>query len=133
GGKLAAVTADDPGGNTFNAHGLGQLIRNAGSNGVSAVGDTFEDDGTALTNPYRIKDRIFDALNAGGGGLVTYVSGNAYISVNGGDIQRGVDAIAEGGADNVEGGDYKQYDAVNKVVTVHVEDRPTLTQHAHPH
>src|SRR5262249_9201285 len=82
--------------------------------------------------PYRIKDKIFDALNAGGGGLVTYVSGNAYISVNGGDIQRGVDAIAEGGTVNVEGGAYRQYDAGNKLVTVHFEDGPTLSQQANP-
>ena len=64
-------TADSPGGNTFNAHGNGELIHNAGGNGVAAVGNTFKADGTTLTSPYRIKDKIFDALNAGGGGLVS--------------------------------------------------------------
>src|SRR5262249_27765167 len=78
-----------------------------------------------------IKDKIFDALNAGGG-LVTYVPGNAYISVNGGDIQRGVDAIAPGGTVNVEAGSYKQYDAGSKLVTVRFDGGPTLSQQANP-
>src|SRR5262249_22657504 len=69
GGNVDLGTAADPGGNTFNGHGQGELIHNTGGNGVAAVGDTFEADGTTLTNPYRIKDKIFDALNAGGGGL----------------------------------------------------------------
>jgi sugar lactone lactonase YvrE len=133
GGNVDLGTADDPGGNVFNAHGQGELIHNAGGNGVSAVGDTFEADGTTLTSPYRIKDKIFDALNAGGGGLVTYVPGNAYISVNGGDIQRGVNAIAPGGTVNVEtGGLSKQYDAGDKLVTVAFQGGPVLSQQANP-
>src|SRR5262249_26316418 len=40
GGNVDLGTAADPGGNTFNAHGLGELIHNAGGNGVAAVGDT---------------------------------------------------------------------------------------------
>jgi Ca2+-binding RTX toxin-like protein len=126
-------TADDPGGNTVNAHGQGELIHNSGAAGVSAVGNSFEADGAALTSPYRIKDKIFDALNAGGGGLVTFVPGNAYISVNGGDIQRGLDAIAAGGTVNVEAaGLYHQYDAGSKLVTVRFDGGPTLSQQPNP-
>jgi hypothetical protein len=132
GGNVDLGTADEPGGNVFNAHGQGELIHNTGGNGVSAVGDTFETDGNPQTSPYRIKDKIFDALNAGGGGLVTYVPGNAYISVNGGDIQRGVNAIAAGGTVNVETGSYKQYDAGSKLLTVAFEKGPTLSQQANP-
>jgi hypothetical protein len=133
GGTVDLGTADDPGGNTFNARGKGELIHNAGGNGVSAVGNTFQVGGTTLTSPYRIKDEIFDALNAGGGGLVTYVPGNAYISVNGGDIQRGIDAIAPGGTVNVEaGGSYKKYDAGSKLVTVQLDGGPTLSQQPNP-
>jgi hypothetical protein len=129
GGKVDLGTASDPGNNTINTRGLGELIHNAGGNGVSAVGDTFQVDGEPLSSPYRIKDKIFDALNAGGGGLVTYVPGQAYISVNGGDIQRGVNAIAPGGTVNVEtGGLYKQYDAGSKLVSIAFENGPVLTQ-----
>jgi Ca2+-binding RTX toxin-like protein len=129
GGAVDLGTADDPGGNFFKAHGQGELIHNAGGNSVSAVGDTFEDDGGAISSPYRIKDKIFDALNAGGG-LVTYVPGHAYISVNGGNIQRGIDAIAEGGTVNVEAGSYRDYDAGSKLVTIAFENGPVLTQQA---
>jgi predicted outer membrane repeat protein len=133
GGTVDLGSAADPGGNTFNANGPGELIHNAGSNGVSAVGDTFQVGATTLTSPYRIKDKIFDALNAGGGGLVTYVPGNAYISVNGGDIQRGVDAIAAGGTVNVEaGGLYQQYEAGSKLLTVKFQNGPTLSQQPNP-
>ena len=132
GGSVDLGTAADPGGNTFNAHGQGELIHNAGGNGVAAVGDTFQIDGSTLTSPYRIKDKIFDALNSGGGGPVTYVPGNNYISVNGGDIQRGVDAIADGGTVNVEPGSYKQFDASSKLVTIRFEGGPTLSQQPNP-
>src|SRR5262249_51417591 len=72
-----------------------------------------------------------DALNAGGGGLVTYVPGQAYITVSSGSIQRGVEAIAPGGTVNVEtGGLYKQYDAGSKLVTIAFENGPVLTQQA---
>src|SRR5258708_5785643 len=132
GGHADLGSAADPGGNTFNAHGQGELIHSAGPNGVDAVGNTFQVDGGTLTSPYRIKDKIFDALNAGGGGLVTYVQGNAYISVNGGSIQRGVDAIAEEGTVNVEPGSYKLYDAGSKLVTIRFEGGPTLSQQRNP-
>src|SRR5262249_44507990 len=128
GGTVDLGTADNPGGNTFNTHGQGNLIRNAGSNGVAAVGNTFQTDDATLTSPYRVKDRIFDALNVGGGGLVTYVQGSAFISVNGGSIQRGINAVAEGGTVNVETGSYLEYDAGSKLVTIHFEGGPTLSQ-----
>jgi hypothetical protein len=133
GGNVDLGTADDPGGNTFDDNGTGQLIHNAGGNGVWAVGDTWQVGGTTLTSPYRIKDEIFDALNVGGGGLVTYVPGNDYVSVNGGIIQLGVNAIAAGGTVNVEAsGSYKQYDAGSKLVTVRFDGGPTLSQQPNP-
>jgi fibronectin-binding autotransporter adhesin len=87
--------------------------------------------GTPLTSPYRIKDEIFDALNEGGAGLVTYVPGNDYVSVNGGIIQLGVDAIAAGGTVNVEaGGKFKNYTVRSKPVTIAFQNGPVLTQAA---
>jgi len=133
GGSVDLGSPASPGGNTFNANGLGELIHNAGPNGVSAVGNTWQAGGIPLTSPYRIKDKIFDALNAGGGGLVTYVPGHAYISANGGDIQLGVEAIAAGGTVDVEaGGKYKKYDAGSKLVTIAFDNGPTLSQQSDP-
>jgi streptogramin lyase len=129
GGIVDLGTADDPGGNTFDDNGTGQLIHNAGANGVSAVGDTWKKGGTTVTNPYRIKDEIFDALNPGGGGLVTYVPGNDFVSVHGGIIQLGVDAIAAGGTVNVEaGGKFKNYSVGSKPLTIAFQNGPVLTQ-----
>src|SRR5947208_1104889 len=48
-GNVDLGTADDPGGNVFNVHGQGKLIHNTGGNGVAAVGNSFEVDGTTLT------------------------------------------------------------------------------------
>src|SRR5262249_40090938 len=128
GGSVDLGTPDSPGGNTFDAHGRGELIYNTGGNGVAAVGNAFQVDGAALTSPYRVKDKIFDALNVGGGGLVTYVPGNVYVTAGGGSIQRGVDAVAEGGTVNVEAGSYQKYDAGSKLVTIAFENGPVLTQ-----
>jgi hypothetical protein len=128
GGNVDLGAPDNPGGNTFNAHGLGELIHNSGQSAVPAVGNSFKADGVDITSPYRIKDKIFDALNAGGGGLVTYVPGSAFITVSSGSIQRGVDAIAQGGTVHVEAGSYKQYDAGSKLVTIAFENGPILSQ-----
>ncbi|MBP3954756.1 hypothetical protein J8F10_05590 [Gemmata sp. G18] len=131
GGTVDLGTAASPGGNRINTNGRGKLIHNAGGNGVAAVGNTFQVDGGTLTSPYRIKDQIFDALNAGGGGLVTYVPGSAFVTVgSGGSIQRGIDAVAAGGTVNVEAGSYQKYDAGSKLVTVDFENGPVLTQRA---
>src|SRR5262249_51936227 len=53
-GTVDLGTLDSPGGNTFNAHRQGELIHNAGRSAVSALGNTFEADGVAITSPYRI-------------------------------------------------------------------------------
>src|SRR5205823_5184804 len=94
GGTVDLGTANDPGGNTINVNGTGELIHNAGANAVSAIGDTFQANGSALISPYRIEDTIFHALDSGGGGLVSYMAGNVYVTDASGSVQRGVDAVA---------------------------------------
>jgi hypothetical protein len=49
GGTVDLGTAASPGGNTLNVSGTGQLVQNTTAGSVSAVGDTFEVNGTALT------------------------------------------------------------------------------------
>ena len=128
GGTVDLGTAASPGGNVFDAHGPGELIHNAGSAAVSAIGNTFEANGIAITSPYGIKDEIFDALNLHGGGLVTYVANNVYVTPASGSIQRGVDAVAAGGTVNVAAGWYNNYDAGSKLLTISFQDGPTLSQ-----
>src|SRR5262249_10781666 len=132
GGTVDLGTAHNPGGNVFNTRGQGKLIHNAGGNGVAAVGNSWKVDGTTLGSPYRIKDEIFDALNAGGGGLVTYVPGSVFITVNGGSRQRGIDAIAAEGTVNVEAASNQNYTVGSKLLTVRFENGPTLTQQRNP-
>ena len=140
GGTVDLGTAASPGGNTFDTHGRGELIHNSGPNAVSALGDTFEADGVPIASPYRIADRIFDALDECGGGLVTYVANNVYVTPKSGSIQRGVNAVAAGGTVNVEDGTdddghgehdwYAPYNAGSKLLTVAFENGPVLTQEA---
>jgi hypothetical protein len=127
-GTVDLGTAASPGGNVFDAHGPGELIHNAGAGAVSAIGNTFQADDVAITSPYAIKDEIFDALNLHGGGLVTYVANNVYVTPASGSIQRGVDAVAAGGTVNVEAGWYNNYDAGSKLLTISFQGGPTLSQ-----
>ncbi|HVK07597.1 MAG TPA: LamG-like jellyroll fold domain-containing protein, partial [Gemmataceae bacterium] len=132
GGTVDLGTAADPGGNRFKARGAGALIRNAGGNPVSALGNAFEDDGGDITSPYRVKDKIFDRLDAGGGsgGLVSFVEGQVFVTAQSGSIQRGIDAVATGGTVNVEAGPYVSFVAGDKLLTVAFEGGPVLTQQA---
>jgi PKD domain/RTX calcium-binding nonapeptide repeat (4 copies) len=136
GGTVDLGTANSLGGNTFDASGGGELIHNAGPNPVSALGNTFEADNVAISSPYSIEDRIFDALDENGAGLVTFVANNVYVTPRGGSIQRGVDAVAAGGTVNVEavqlpwGDCYAGYNAGTKLVTIAFENGPVLTQQA---
>src|SRR5262249_52322134 len=48
GGTVDLGTASSPGNNTINVNGTGQFVQNSTANSISAVGDTFENNGTAL-------------------------------------------------------------------------------------
>jgi hypothetical protein len=52
GGTVDLGTADDPGGNTLNINGTGEFIQNSTANAVPTVGDTFQIDGTTVTNSW---------------------------------------------------------------------------------
>jgi PKD repeat protein len=128
GGTVDLGRPDDPGGNRFNTNGLGKLIRHTGGNAVSAAGNTFQTDGATLTSPYRIEDGIDHAVDTGAGGTVSFVLGNTYVTVSGGSIQRGIDAVAEDGTVNVEAGSYTNYDVGSKRLTLRFDNGPTLSQ-----
>jgi hypothetical protein len=48
GGSLDLGTADSPGGNTINVNGAGQVLLSTGLNLITAAGDTFQADGSAI-------------------------------------------------------------------------------------
>jgi uncharacterized delta-60 repeat protein len=130
GGIVDLGTGASPGGNTIVINGAGELIHNGRANPVSAIGDTFQINGTALTSPYRIEDAVFHALDSGGGGLVTWVAGNVYVTQSSGSVQRGVTAVVAGGTVNVEAGSYAAYTVGGKPLTVALQGGPTLSQRA---
>ncbi len=53
-GSLDVGTAADPGGDTINVVGTGGLIQNTTGTAVSAVGDTFENNGTAVASIFGV-------------------------------------------------------------------------------
>ena len=118
---------------TASTSGPRQADPQHGAGNASAVGNNYEVDDVALSSPYRIKDGIIETRRTtGGGGVVTYVPGNLFVTVNGGSIQRGIDAIASEGTVNVEAASNKKYDVGSKLLTVRFEDGPTLSQQRNP-
>ena len=132
GGVVDLGTTADPGQNRIDVNGTGGLISNTGPNPITALGDTFLVNGTPLTDPFQIQDKIFDDLDVGGGGLVTYVANNVYVTPNTGSIQRGIDAVPVGGTVNVETGSYTAYADYSKLLTVAFADGSSLSLQTDP-
>lgn len=130
GGVVDLGTTTDLGGNTFQVNGAGELLHNTGPSAVSAIGNTFRNGATVLTSGFAIEDKIFHALDATASGLVTWESGQAFVTSASGSIQRGVDAVASGGTVNVSGSGFAAYTAGAKLVTVAFVGGPTITQRA---
>jgi uncharacterized delta-60 repeat protein len=126
GGTVNLGSAANPGNNILNVNGTGKLILNHGASAISAIGNTFEKGGVVLSSPYRIEDLIVDALDAGGGGLVTFVDNNVYVTGAKNSIQGGIDAVAPGGTVNVESGVKARFTVGDKPVTVSFQNGPSL-------
>jgi nitrous oxidase accessory protein NosD len=75
------------------------------------------------SNNYRIEDKMHHRVDTDllvGNGLITWVSGNVYVTDAGTDhsIQRGHDAASAGDTVNVEGGTYVESVTINKAITI---------------
>ncbi len=101
GGTLALTS-----GNTININGAGSFIRNEGTNAIAATGNAWKLDGTAVTSNFTIEDKIFHALDAGGGGLVTWSANNVYVTTSSGAIQRAIAAAGAGFTVNIGPGTF---------------------------
>lgn len=102
GGTADLGTAVSPGGNNFRITGPGIFITNVSPNTVTAIGNTWTDNGTPITDPFQIEDRIHHALDAGGGGVVFIEANEVYVTEQSGSVQRGLNAIAADGTVNVD-------------------------------
>ncbi len=90
-GAVDLGTANEAGGNTIVINGDGDLIRNASSEWVGAVGNTFQQDDTTLESNFEIAERIVDATDqedrTSGGGLVSFVPDTTFLSIDEGVFQ----------------------------------------------
>lgn len=133
GGTADLGTAADPGGNTINVNGAGELVHNAGPNPVSALGDTFAVDGVPLGAGFALEDRIHDYLDSALAGLVVVdTSGNAYVTAGSGSVQRGVDVAASGGTVYVQGDLKGDFTVRGKPLAVVFQDGTTLALRPDP-
>lgn len=117
---------------TVNAVGAGDLIVNDNPHPVTATGNTFQADGVAIADPFAVADRVTDVLDGNGRGLVTFVSGAAYVTTNtyrpaanvgAYGIQRALDALTGPGAPaavtvHVRGLDQLVYTSVGYVLAL---------------
>lgn len=128
-----AGTVTDNGGNQFAGT---TFIDNESSQAINATNDTFDVGpsnsqvgGNSLTNgeAYAIEDRIIDAIDVEGLGLVRIVDNNVYVTPNSfyatdgtttPSIQRAVDAASAGDTVNIENGTYVGQVIVTKNLTL---------------
>lgn len=130
GGTVDLGTAADPGGNTIEVRGPGLLISNTSSAGVSAVGNTFDQDGAPLASQFAIEDFIYHGLDQAGLGIVRYAASSLAVTVASGNLQRGIDAAQPGDTVYVQSGvpTTQGYKVGQKLLSVAFENGPTISQ-----
>jgi uncharacterized delta-60 repeat protein len=79
-------------GATINATGGGELIHNSSANPVSAVGNTFQVGGVTQGN-FAIADKVSDALDVPGTGLVVWVDHQVFVTKNTATVTSGATGI----------------------------------------
>jgi ELWxxDGT repeat protein len=82
GGSVDLGTAVDPGGNTIEVLGAGELIRNLGAEFVPALGNVFQINGANLESTPEIEALVHHGLDSPGLGIVGFV--DAGVSLSGG-------------------------------------------------
>jgi hypothetical protein len=70
GGTVNLGTADDLGGNTIVIRGEGNLINNLGPNPISAIGNTFQQDGSEIAAGFALEEEIDDYFESSTTGAV---------------------------------------------------------------
>jgi uncharacterized delta-60 repeat protein len=113
---LGTDFSDNMGNNTFSVNGPGLAIRLTGPNNVPALGDTFIENGSQVTNDFRIEDLIDHAMDGLNGGLVDWSGGALFVSGTNGRAQRGVDLAPDGGYVSIESGVGGHFDVGSKVL-----------------
>src|SRR5262249_46863187 len=120
GGTADLGTASNPGGNRVVVQGGTPLLDNESGNVLSAVGNTFQANGTTLTQNFQIADRII------GSGTVTLAPNTVFVS-SADSIQQAIDAATPGEAIDVQTGTHADYVVGSKALTIQFENGPAIS------
>jgi hypothetical protein len=127
GGTVDLGTAGQPGGNTINVIGPGELVRNLSASPVAALGNEFQADGSTITDNALMEELIFHGLDNAIYGVVNFGGTTLFVGA-GGNLAGAVDAAPEDATIFVAPGAPGDYDAGSKLITIYFENGPTVSQ-----
>lgn len=116
---------------SFAPGNLAANITNVTGVPVDATGATF----TGAADNFAIEDRVLHGIDAAGGGIVTWVPNNVYVTVNSfvpplsltPSIDRGIDAVPVNGTVNIGPGVFRENVIVDKAVEIKGTGAATTT------
>jgi Ca2+-binding RTX toxin-like protein len=127
GGTVDLGTAAQPGGNTINVIGPGELVRNLSASPVAALGNEFQADGSTITDNALMEELIFHGLDNAIYGVVNFGGTTLFVGT-GGNLAGAVAAAPEDTTIHVAPGATGDYDAGSKLITIAFENGPTVSQ-----
>jgi Ca2+-binding RTX toxin-like protein len=127
GGTVDLGTAAQPGGNTIDVNGPGELVRNLSVSPIAALGNEFQTDGSTITDDALMEELIFHGLDKAVYGVVNFGGTTLFVGT-GGNLAGAVDAAPEDATIHVAPGATGDYDAGSKRITIAFENGPTVSQ-----
>ncbi len=94
GGTLDLGTIDDPGDNTIIISGAGDLIHNASGQPLAAIGNLFQQDGTAIASDFDLAEEINDYFDNAANGVVFVDDDQFYLRSDAGTLEFDLQQLA---------------------------------------
>ena len=104
-GSALDLSSDD---NTLNIDGAGQLLDWQAASDLEIVGNALQQDGASISSNFQIEDEIVHALDVVGTGLVTFVTGELFVTPNTLGVQAGIDEASSGDTISVQDSTYTE-------------------------